>query len=435
MPIPALAAMSKDSSTALSNRETKRRDQYAWYSYDWADSGYTTILITIFAVFIQNTIFKGEETAGAVVWAWSFALSMLVGALLSPFLGSLADAYQSKRMGLAFSALVGGTSCIVMGLLPVENSWLIVTCLVFANLGHELSLTFYNGFLPEVADEAQINNVSAKGLAVGYFGGGLALLLAMVFLFWSPYSSSFNLRVCIVGTGLWWLLFTIPTIYILRDRGQPCETSGVLETCLTSFRQTIGTFRAFKKSPTLFWFLIAFLIYNDGIQTVNTQAPTFALQELSFTEQGLAAVILMIQFVATPGALVVGWIANRWGRKKTLVVCLAVWVLLLVSAWFVREKWQFWMLAVGVALVLGGTQSISRAIMGTLTPQGQEARYFGFFNLSGKATCFLGTLFFGSVVALTGSSRLAIVGLVLFFVVGLVLVATRLNIQSADHTD
>lgn len=413
----------------------KRKRIAAWCIYDWANSGYTTLLITVVVIYLQRIVFAEQETTGAIVWAWSIAVSMLVGAVLSPFAGAIADANNGKRIGLAISAFGGGLCCILIGLVPSESKWLVVGLLVLANLGLELSLTFYNGFLPEIADESEMNRVSSSGFAVGYFGGGLALLAAVLFLnFNQSLEMADRLRVCIVGTGVWWILFTIPTIAGLKDQGGNDVSTGLIESCRNSIGDTFGTLSAIRKTSTLFWFLVAFLIYNDGVQTVISQASTFALQELKFSETGLVLVILMIQFVATPGAVLVGWIADAWGRKLALTCCLAVWIVLLCSAWFVDQAWQFWALAVGVALVLGGTQSVSRAIMGSLTPRGQEARYFGFFNLSGKATSFLGTFFFGVVVAMTGSSRLAIVGLLLFFVVGLLIVATRLNDQTSEPT-
>ncbi len=416
-------------STARANSSNKRKTIAAWCCYDWANSGYTTLLITVFVVYIQRIVFANQDTTGAVVWAWCIAVSMLVGALLSPFLGALADAYGGKRFALTTAAFGGGVCCILIGLLPANQVWLIVALLVIANLGLELSLTFYNGFLPEIAEESEFNKVSAIGYSVGYFGGGIALLAATLFL-WLNQSLDLatRLRICIVGTGIWWILFTIPVLCVLRDRNPERKDSNWLKTCRSSIQDTITTFSQFRKQRVLFWFLVAFLIYNDGVQTVLSQASTFALHELQFSEKNLAAVVLMIQFVATPGAIIVGWIADKLGRKLVLAGCLLIWILLLHAAWFVDDSWEFWVLAVGVALVMGGTQSISRAIMSTLTPEGQEARYFGFFNLSGKATCFLGTFFFGAVVALSGSSRLAIVGLLLFFMVGLFIIV-RLRIE------
>ncbi len=413
-----------------------RRDVLAWCCYDWANSGYTTLMITVFAVYMQRTVFSSETsgTTGAVVWAWSVAISMLVGALLSPLVGALADARAGKRFGLAITAIGGGAACMLMAIIPPANTWQVVSCFVAANLCLELSLTLYNGFLPEVANEQEMNRVSAAGMAFGYFGGGLALLLAMLVLSFGP-RFGFNepavlLRVCIFATGAWWCLFTIPTVIVLRDQPRPVSSGSIRESGSKAFADVVDTLRNLRHHRTLAFFLIAFLFYNDGLQTVISQASTFAIQELKFTDRELIAVILMVQFIATPGAIFTGWISDRLGRKNTLVICLVVWVVLLASASFVQTKAAYWVMCVGVALVLGGTQAVSRAIMGSLTPRGHEARYFGFFNLSGKATSFMGTFFFGLVIATTGSSRAAIVGRLAFFVVGLAIVA-RLDLRNS----
>ena len=410
-------------------RSIWRREVSAWCCYDWANSGYTTLLITVFVVYIQKVVFdvRVDGSTGAVVWAWSVAASMLIGGVLSPFAGAMADARGSKRIGLAVTAYCGGVACMTMALIPVDQTWLIVGCLVLANLSLELSLTFYNGFLPEVADESELNQVSALGMGWGYFGGGLGLLLAMLVLNFRESLGMADvqtaLRVCIFATGVWWILFSVPVVWVLRDKPRQVSDTNLLSIASSAISDVTTTISLLRSNRVLLLFLIAFLIYNDGLQTVISQASTFALEEIQFAEEELVAVVLMIQFIATPGALLIGWLADFWGRKRVLIGCLCVWIMLLASAWFVQSKIQFWILAAGVAMVLGGTQSISRAIMGGLTPEGQEARYFGFFNLSGKATSFLGTFLFGLIVALTGSSRLAIVNLVGFFLVGLILIS------------
>ena len=405
-----------------------RRNVLAWCCYDWANSGYTTLMITVFAVYMQRNVFSSETSGvtGAVVWAWSVAISMLIGAVLSPIAGAIADTHGQKRLGLALSAFAGGTSCMLMALIPTTEAWLITSCFLIANLSLELSLTFYNGFLPEIADEAEMNRVSATGLAWGYFGGGLGLLMAMLFLNYGA-EMGFNdpsqlLRICIFATGVWWCLFTIPTVVVLKDRPRPKTAKSFRDSTRSAFGDVIGTLIDLRHHRTLAFFLIGFLFFNDGVQTVISQASTFAIHELKFADRELVAVVLMVQFIATPGAVLIGWLSDKIGRKRALIACLIVWILLLSSAWFIQTKTAYWILSVGVALVLGGTQAVSRAIMGVLTPKHQEARYFGFFNLSGKATSFMGTFAFGSVIALTGSSRLAIVMLILFFVIGLAFV-------------
>jgi UMF1 family MFS transporter len=195
---------------------------------------------------------------------------------------------------------------------------------------------------------------------------------------------------------------------------------------------SIGIDLAFCKSSvskyrTLALFLLAFLFFDDGVQTVISQSSTFALQEIKFTESELVGVILMIQFLAAPGAILIGWLSDQIGQKRALVLCLLVWIGLLTSAWFVQTKAAYWVMAVGVALVLGGTQSVSRAIMAVLIPKQHAAKFFGFFNLSGKATGFIGTFVFGLVIAWTGNSRLAVVNLLAFFIIGL-LILWRVNL-------
>jgi UMF1 family MFS transporter len=414
-----------------------RRETLAWCCYDWANSGYTTLFITVFVVYLQQVVFDSQTSGmtGAVVWAWSVSVSMLAGAVLSPVIGAVADARAGKRTGLALSAFGGSLACLAMAVVPSSQTVLIVTCLVVANICLQLSVTLYNGFLPEIASDAEINRLSAAGMGCGYLGGGLALLLAMLLLNYATSlgDSAVRLRVCIFLTGVWWAVFTLPTVWILRDRPRSTVSATVLKAAGTAFHDVMETFRKILRNRVLLWFLIAFLVYNDGVQTVISQASTFALQELKFTDRGLVAVVLMVQFVATPGAILVGWMADRFGRQQALVVCLVVWIGLLVSAWFVRSQTHYWFMAAGVALVLGGTQAVSRAIMGSLTPRGQEARYFGFFNLSGKATSFLGTFFFGLIVAMTGSARLSIVNLLVFFTIGLWIIM-RLKLPDAGPT-
>ncbi|MEL7499986.1 MAG: MFS transporter [Planctomycetota bacterium] len=413
----------------------QRRKVLAWCCYDVANSGYTTLMITVFAVYMQRIVFDSETTGatGAVVWAWSVALSMLIGAIASPLVGAIADGRGAKREGLAITALGGGIACMIMAVLPASQFILVTVCFVVANLCLELSLTFYNGFLAEISDDAEVNRISTMGMAWGYFGGGLALLLALLALAFFPNESSpgSTLRVCVFGTGVWWILFSIPTIWVLDDRPRAEPKTGLTKTVGSSLADVWLTIKELRHHRTLAIFLVAFLFYNDGVQTVISQSSTFAIRELNFSNQNLAAVVLLVQFVATPGAMFIGWLSDQFGRQRTLQICLVAWIVLLMLAWFVETQFGYWLLSIGVALVLGGTQSVSRAVMSSLTPEGKEARYFGFFNFSGKATSFMGTFYFGMIIGLTQNARIAIVGLILFFSIGLVLLSSvRWNEES-----
>jgi len=419
------------SAAAEPSAKLNRREVFAWAMYDWANSAYSALSITVLVFYIQGEVVPGKW--GPVVWAWGISASMFAAAVLSPIVGVLADRACNKRKWLAGTALPGATAATLLALVPPSWTWVIILLFVVACFFFELSLGFYNGFLPEIADARTMNRISAWGYALGYLGGGLALLLAVVIAkngeaLGLPTLAD-QLRAGILIMGLWWGLFSLPTLWILRDRGRPPEVKPPFHRAAREAVREVGhTLRSVRVYHTLALFLLGFLFYNDGIQTVISQASTFAIQDIKFTSSELILLILMIQFVALPGAIMVGYLADRIGQRPTLMLCLATWVALLVSAFFIYDKMPFWILGIVLALVMGGTQSVSRAIMGLMTPPQRTAEFFGFFNFSGKATSFLGTFLFGLIIMLTGSARLAIVSLLIFFLIGWAIVA-RVNVE------
>ncbi|MBN1589954.1 MAG: MFS transporter [Pirellulales bacterium] len=416
----------------------RRVEVFAWALYDWANSAYSTLSITILFFYIQLI---SPDRWGPVVWAWGISLSMLVAAVLSPIVGAMADARRSKRAWLAATALGGSAAAVALALVPPNFTWAIFALFVAMSLCFELSLGFYNGFLPEIADEQSMNRVSAWGYALGYLGGALALVLAVLLMRYGTAiglpEQADQLRAGIFVMGLWWGLFTMPTLWILRDRGvRPKHRPATVRIVAGALAEVGRTLRSVRHYRTLGWFLLGFLLYNDGIQTVISQASPFAKEVLSFEPEELIGLVLMIQFVALPGAMVVGHLADFLGQKRMLLTCLGVWVALVTVAFFVTTKTQFWILGVVLALVMGGTQSVSRAIMGVMTPPSRTAEFFGFFNLSGKATSFLGTFLFGAIIAAgnnvgwaaSESTRWAVLSLVMFFVLGWLIVG-RIDVE------
>ncbi len=406
----------------------RNRKLFCWAMYDWANSAYTTLLITVLVAYIQRVVFPVDDwgTTGAVVWAWGISLSMFLGAVLSPIIGAIADAHANKRGLLAITALGGSTASILLGIVPPDMYVLVVVLFVTANLMLELSLGVYNGFLPELVSDEQMNSASAWGYGLGYLGGGLALVLAMLLLQFGDSlgldSMTSRLQCGLVLMGVWWGLFSLPILLFVPDK-QPATVTGTSsgQVIRRGLADVVQTMRSLRSNVPLALFLLSFLFYNDGVQTVISQASTFALAELAFPEADLMAVILMIQFLAIPGSLIVGKCADWFGQKPTLMACLFVWGVVLLAALFIQTKLEFWLLAAAIAFVLGGTQSVSRSMMAMMIPTQQNAQYFGFFNLSGKATSFLGTFLFGAIVATTGSSRWAVFGLLPLFAIGALL--------------
>jgi UMF1 family MFS transporter len=397
----------------------RRSEILAWASYDWANSAYSTLLITIVLHYMQEIVLP-DRHHGPAIFAWSIGLGMLLAALLSPIVGAVADANRSKRRWLAITAFGGALAALLMALAPPEQTWLVVVAFVAMGVCFELSLVPYNGFLPEITTEQTINRVSAWGFALGYLGGSIPLVIAWLFVHFGHGNGLFEPhRLGILLLGLWWGIFSLPSVLVLRDRGQPPVPSTSLgRTARDAVAQVGRTLTNIRHFPVLAMFLLAFLFFNDGVQTVITQANTLAIKELDFSLNELFALVLMIQLIALPGSLAMGWLSDRLGQKTVLLAALAVWAALLIAVIFVQSKTVFWIMGVLLALVLGGTQSVSRAIMGTITPERHTAEFFGFFNLSGKAASILGPVQFGLVIYLSGNARLAAVSLLIFFLIG-----------------
>lgn len=409
---------------------SRRREVYAWAMYDWANSAYSTLLITVVLHYIQEVVLPGK--AGPVAFAWGIGGAMILAAILSPIVGAVADANRSKRLWLAGTAFCGATATIAMALVPPEHAWLIIALFVLMGVCFELSLVPYNGFLLEITDERSINRVSALGYALGYAGGSVPLVGALLLFKYGHIiglTDQINLhRLCIAMLGIWWALFSLPTILILRDRDpRPEKHAPFFHATRAALGQVRHTLSSVRRFPVLALFLLAFLFYNDGIQTVITQATTLANKELHFSVGELFMLVLMIQLVALPGALLMGWLSDLLGQKPVLLACLAVWSVLLVAAALIHDKTSFWIMGAVLALVMGGTQSVSRALMGSITPKRHAAEFFGFFNLSGKAASMLGPIQFGLIILLTGEARMAVVSLLIFFILGGALLA-KINV-------
>jgi UMF1 family MFS transporter len=406
------------------------REIVAWALCDWANSAYSTLLITIVVSYLQAYVLPGD--AGILAYGWGLGISMFLSAMLSPVLGAMADARANKRAWLLCTSYTGAACSVAMGLIPPDWPWVFMALFFLASLAFELSFSFYNGFLPELADEASMNRLSGWGYAAGYFGGGLALAVAIAVLsIGSGYGLTTvnGLRIGLVIMGAWWGLFTLPAAMFLRDRNPPRgKRLSFGTTARVAIGEVLHTLRSIRAYSVLALFLLGFLLYNEGIQTVMSQASVFAREVLKMTPGELGMVVLMIQFVATPAAIGVGWLGDRIGPKTTLLVCLTIWCGLLVAAFFTTTKPQFWVLGVVLALVMGGTQSISRAIMGSMTPTAKTAEFFGFFNLSCRATSMFGPILFAQMFVWTGSANVAILSLLVFIIAGM-LIVSRVNLS------
>ncbi|HYO39322.1 MAG TPA: MFS transporter [Nocardioidaceae bacterium] len=427
----------------------RRREQRAWYWYDWANSGYVTTVATV--LFAPYLISVAEQAAcgyvGTVDRACTTDLSVLglavspgslvayvvtvatiVSALVLPVVGAAADRSSRKPTVMAGFAWTGSLATGLMWFVT-GSSWELGAALLFvANICLGSSLVVYDAILCEIATPDERDRVSSRGWAMGYLGGGLLLAvnLAMVTLHDSlGLSTSTAVRLSLVTAALWWAGFT--WIPYLRVRDRPAQGAVPSGAGLfgRSFGQLFATLRDLRRYPVTLTFLLAYLFYNDGIQTVIVSASTYGEKELGFGTSTLIATILLVQFVAFGGALLFGKAAERLGARTVILVGLGIWVLIVAVAFVLPERQvaPFLLLAVAIGLVLGGTQALSRSFFSLLIPRGKEAEYFSLYQACERGTSWLGTLVFGLVHQITDSYRPSIVALVVFFVVGGALLA------------
>ena len=412
----------------------RRREQRAWYWYDWANSAYvTTVTTVLFAPYliavareaaVDNRIdVLGLSVAPGALPSFIITFSTLLSAVILPPLGALADRTARKKELLAGFAWTGAAFASLLFFATGDRWQLGAVAVIVANLCLGASLVVNDSILCLVADEDERDRVSSRGWAFGYLGGGLllALNLAVVTLHDAVgVSEGFAVRASMLSAALWWAGFTLIPFLRLRDyppTNVVPESGGVVR---QSFGQLAQTLRDLRNYPVTLTFLLAYLFFNDGIQTVIASSSTYGAEELGHGQSVLIATILLVQFVGVVGALVFGKAAERFGARPVILVGIAIWMVIVTAAYFLPEGEvaPFLFLAVGIGIVLGGTQALARSYYSLLIPRGSEAEYFSFYHAMERGTSWFGTLVFGLVYQLTDSYRPAIFALIAFFVIG-----------------
>ena len=429
----------------MSQRPTySKREQRGWYMYDWANSTFASTVVTLFLGPYLTVLAKAAAgTDGRVHplgipveprswWGYLISVSVISQVLVLPLVGTIADFSRDKKRLMAWLAYIGALATGAMFFLA-DGAYLAGGLLfLVANLAFGASIVVYNSFLPDIAPPEERDAVSSKGWGIGYLGGGLLLALNLALFAKSKalgISESLAVRINLASAGLWWALFTVIPLLTLQNR-PPGRMSGRVR----PFAAFLNTVRNMRNYPETLRFLIAFLLYNDAVQAVITLAAQFGNDELKISMADLTMVILMVQFVAFFGSFLFDWIAGWIGAKPAVVLSLVIWTGILVAMYVsVRTKNQFFIAAAVVAIVLGGTQALSRSLFSQMIPKGREAEYFGVYEISDKGTSWMCPLLFGLALQFTGSYRLAILSLVTFFLAGLmVLVKVDVRLAAAE---
>jgi MFS transporter, UMF1 family len=420
--------MTADSSTA---------EQRGWYVYDFAQTAFSTTVVTTFLGPYLTTLAKAAADPRGMVhplgislyapsyWSYLVSLSVILQVLVLPVVSAVADFGRRKKEMLAALAYLGAAATVAMFLLRGSRYLLGGILFVVANVSFGAGVAVYNSFLPEIAPRGQRDAVSSRGWAAGYMGGGLLLGLNLVLYLGSArlgLSESMAIRISLASAGMWWAAFTIPPLLTLHNRGiGTARRHGVTETV----RQMFHTLSGVRRYPQTVRFIAAFLLYNDAIQTVIVLATQFGHDELKIPISQLTLAILMVQFVAIFGALAFQWLAAITDAKRGVTVSLVIWTAVLVYIYLaVKTTLQFFIMAAVVALVLGGSQALSRSLYAQLIPKFQEAQYYSIYEITDKGTSWLCPMFFGLALQFTRSYRIAILSLVIFFAAGLAALLT-----------
>ncbi len=470
-----------------------RKEIFGWAMYDWANSAFSTTVVTAFLGPYLTAISKAAADADGNIHLLNYPIrfdsyftflisaSVLFQVTFLPILGALADYSHMRKQLMQFFAVLGAISTILMFFITPGGHWLAGLLFLVANVAFGASIVFYNSYLPSIASEDKRDSVSSYGWAMGYLGGGLLLLLNLVlFLFGGKLGLDGGMvaRISLASAGVWWLGFSFITFSRLQPRhavrplpeGESYFTIGfkqlghlmdishrlisvlmalpLLIPILLFLRLPIQIvllpaagpiavliifiIRKGRTLPEAMKFLAAYLLYNDGVQTVISVAAIFAAQELGMETTQLILVILMIQFVAFGGALGFNWVASKLGTRQTILLSLLIWCATTIYAFagmkstatvlgMEQRQLEFWLLAFIIALILGGSQALSRSLFSLMIPKDQEAEFYSFYEISERGTSWLGTFTFGAVNQAFSSLRLGILSVIFFFIAGLII--------------
>jgi len=423
------------------------REQVSWYFYDWANSAFSTTVVSVFLGPYLTSVTKAAADASGFVhplgipvradafFPYVVSLSVLLQVFILPIMGAIVDYTHLKKRLMGLFAYIGAFAAIGLFFLNGTNYLLGGTLFVVANLSFGASIVCYNAFLPEIATPNERDKISSYGWAMGYLGGGI--LLALNLLFFSMreqfgISSADAVRISLASAGVWWAIFTLLPLSQLQNRQSRRQLPPGEHYLTTGFKQLGHTLRNLPRYPQTMLFLVAYLLYNDGIQTIIALSAQFGSEELGMSADELPPLFLMVQFVAFFGAILFGYLARWVGAKRAILVSLVIWTGVTIFAYspLLQTGGQFFWMGAVIALVLGGSQALSRSLFSQMIPKGQEAEYFGLYEVSERGTSWLGPLFFGLAVQFTDSYRIAVLVLGIFFIAGLILLP-MVNVRRA----
>ena len=393
--------------------------------YDWANSAFqTTIIAAVFPIYFHNVVAADlGDALSTSRFAWATTIAIVIVALIAPLLGAIADFAAMKKKMLAVFLALGVVSTTAMYWIGPGDWKLGLTLFVLGNIAVAASIVFYESLLPHLVAEDELDRVSSAGYAIGYLGGGVLLAINLLMIqkpswFGIPDAGT-AVRLSLASVGIWWLVFSIP---LFRDVPEPerrieADESPGGKLLATGVRRLIETFHELRRYKQAFLLLVAFLVYNDGIQTIIRMATTFGSQ-IGIDQNAMITALLITQFIGVPFAFLFGSVAGRVGAKTAVFAGLGVYALIIALGYNMSTSTHFYALAIMVGMVQGGTQALSRSLFASMIPRHKSSEFFAFFGVFERYAGILGPLVFAAMVDATGQSRNAMLAVLGFFVVG-----------------
>lgn len=409
-----------------------KKTQLSWALYDFGNSAFaTTMLAAVLPIFYSNVASKGIESSLATsYWGYANSIAVLIVAILAPILGAISDFSAAKKKFLRFFAFMGMIASILLAFTG-EGDYLFVALLfIVGSIGFSGGNIFYDAFLPEVAEEKDMDKVSSKGFALGYVGGGILLLINVLMILkfeWFGLSDVvMAMKVSFAMVGIWWFIFSIPLLKNIHDeKKSPIKRDRSY--VAIGFSRVGNTFKEISQFKHLLIFLFAFWLYNDGISTIIRMATIYGT-EIGIGQNDLIIALLITQFVGIPCTFFFGWLAGKIKPKKALMITLFVYLGIVILGYFMKSALHFYLLATCVGLVQGGAQALSRSIFGRMVPENKKGEFFGFYGISSKFSAVFGPFVFGFIGQITGNNRFGILSLIVFFIAG-ILILSFVNVE------
>jgi UMF1 family MFS transporter len=401
-----------------------RRETVSWMFYDWANSAFATVMMAAILPVYYSEVAASSLSANIAssYWGYTNTIAMLIIAFLAPVLGAISDIKHKKLSFLKFFIFLGVISSGLMFFIKGGHWFYASVLYIVGRIGFSGGNLFYDSFLPHIARDDQVDRVSTLGYALGYLGGGLLLAINLSMIM-SPEiygieDLQFASRISFVTVAVWWAIFSIP---MFKNVSEPIINIAITDnrnSILVGFRRVISTLKEIRKFRQVFLFLLAFWLYNDGIGTIMVMAVIFGT-EIGIGMNHLIGAILTVQFLGIPFTILFGKLAKKITAKRAIYLGLIVYTLIAIGGYFMTNALHFWLLAIGVGMVQGGTQALSRSLFALMTPKSKSAEFFGFFDISQKFSGIIGPAIFGLIGQLAGSSRPSIFALIIFFIGGM----------------